>query len=41
MLNISATTGMDLIAAAAAVAFATYVGGLAASHGRAPAPPRS
>ncbi|MCA1691131.1 MAG: MFS transporter [Actinobacteria bacterium] len=32
VIPIPVTTGMDLIAAAAAVAFATYVGGLAASH---------
>jgi hypothetical protein len=34
IVRIPATTGMDLIAAAAAAAFATYVGGLAASHRR-------
>jgi hypothetical protein len=36
VLHLSAPTGMDLIAAAAATAFATYVGGLAAGHGRTP-----
>ncbi|MCA1843779.1 MAG: MFS transporter [Actinobacteria bacterium] len=34
IVHIPATLGMDLIAAAGAVAFATYVGGLAASHRR-------
>ena len=34
ILEISAGTGMDLVAAAAAVAFASYVGALAASHKR-------
>ncbi len=34
VLEIAANTGMDLIAAAAAIAFASYVGALAASHKR-------
>jgi hypothetical protein len=34
VVRIPATTGMDLIAAGVATAFATYVGGLAASHRR-------
>ncbi len=34
VLTFSAATGMDLVAAAAAIAFAAYVGGLAASHRR-------
>jgi MFS family permease len=37
VVHIPATTGMDLIAAASAIAFASYVGGLAASHRREPA----
>jgi hypothetical protein len=38
IVHIPAATGMDLIAAAAAIAFTSYVGGLAASHRRGPAP---
>jgi hypothetical protein len=34
VLRISSKLGMDMLAAAAAIAFATYVGGLAASHRR-------
>jgi hypothetical protein len=39
IFRIAAPTGMDLIAAAAAIAFITYVGGLTASHGRMPTGP--